>query len=295
MSAAVIDGKAFAGTLREKIAREVAALREAHGLVPGLAVVLVGQDPASEVYVRSKGTQTRAAGMASFEHRLPETAPQAELVALIERLNADPAVHGILVQLPLPGHMDAAAVIDAIAPAKDVDGFHISNVGLLGTGRTAMVPCTPLGCLMLLRDRHGSLAGLNAVVVGRSNIVGKPMAQLLLAEDCTVTVAHSRTKDLAGLCRRADILIAAVGRPGMVKSDWIKPGATVVDVGINRIERDGRSRLVGDVDAAAAKVAGALTPVPGGVGPMTIACLLANTLTACRRAHGLPEAAGLIA
>jgi len=295
MSAAVIDGKAFAGTLREKIAREVAELREAHGLVPGLAVVLVGQDPASEVYVRSKGTQTRAAGMASFEHRLPETTPQAELIALIKRLNADPAVHGILVQLPLPGHMDAAAVIDAIAPAKDVDGFHISNVGLLGTGQKAMVPCTPLGCLMLLRDRHGSLSGLNAVVVGRSNIVGKPMAQLLLGEDCTVTIAHSRTKDIADLCRRADILIAAVGRPGMVKPGWIKPGATVIDVGINRIEENGKPRLVGDVDAAAAEVAGALTPVPGGVGPMTIACLLANTLTACRRAHGLPEPAGLAA
>ena len=295
MSAAVIDGKAFAGTLREKIAREVAELKEAHGLVPGLAVVLVGQDPASEVYVRSKGTQTRAAGMASFEHRLPETTPQAELIALIKRLNADPAVHGILVQLPLPGHMDAAAVIDAIAPAKDVDGFHISNVGLLGTGQKAMVPCTPLGCLMLLRDRHGSLSGLNAVVVGRSNIVGKPMAQLLLGEDCTVTIAHSRTKDLADLCRRADILIAAVGRPGMVKPGWIKPGATVIDVGINRIEENGKPRLVGDVDAAAAEVAGALTPVPGGVGPMTIACLLANTLTACRRAHGLPEPAGLAA
>ncbi len=287
MRVALIDGKAFAGMLREKIAREVADLKETHGLVPGLAVVLVGQDPASEVYVRSKGTQTRAAGMASFEHKLPETTPQTELVALIERLNADPAVHGILVQLPLPGHMDATAVIDAIAPAKDVDGFHISNVGLLGTGRTAMVPCTPVGCLMLLRDRHGSLSGLNAVVVGRSNIVGKPMAQLLLGEDCTVTVAHSRTKDLAGICRRADILIAAVGQPGMVKPDWIKPGATVIDVGINRIERDGKSRLVGDVDAAAAEVAGALTPVPGGVGPMTIACLLANTVTACRRAHGL--------
>ncbi len=295
MSAAVIDGKAFAGALREKIGHEVASLKAAHGLVPGLAVVLVGQDPASEVYVRSKGRETRAAGMASFEHRLPETARQTELIALIERLNADPQVHGILVQLPLPGHMDAAAVIDAIAPAKDVDGFHISNVGLLGTGRTAMVPCTPLGCLMLLRDRHSSLAGLNAVVVGRSNIVGKPMAQLLLAEDCTVTIAHSRTKDLADICRRADILIAAVGRPGMVKREWIKPGATVIDVGINRIERDGKPGLVGDVDAAAAEVAGAITPVPGGVGPMTIACLLANTLTACRRAHGLPEPAGLAA
>ena len=295
MSAAVIDGKAFAGALREKIAHEVASLKAAHGLVPGLAVVLVGRDPASEVYVRSKGRETRAAGMASFEHRLPETAGQTELIALIERLNADPQVHGILVQLPLPGHMDAAAVIDAIAPAKDVDGFHISNVGLLGTGRTAMVPCTPLGCLMLLRDRHSSLAGLNAVVVGRSNIVGKPMAQLLLAEDCTVTIAHSRTKDLADICRRADILIAAVGRPGMVKREWIKPGATVIDVGINRIEHGGKPRLVGDVDASAAEVAGAITPVPGGVGPMTIVCLLANTLTACRRAHGLPEPAGLAA
>jgi methylenetetrahydrofolate dehydrogenase (NADP+) / methenyltetrahydrofolate cyclohydrolase len=292
MSATLIDGKAFAEALRKQVACEAALLKEKHGLVPGLAVVLIGQDPASEVYVRSKGMQTRAAGMTSFEHKLPETASQAELITRIERLNADPAVHGILVQLPLPAHMDTAAAINAIAPAKDVDGFHISNVGLLGTGQTAMVPCTPLGCLMLLRDHHGSLAGLNAVIVGRSNIVGKPMAQLLLGDDCTVTIAHSRTRDLPELCRRADILVAAVGRPGMVKRDWIKPGATVIDVGINRIERDGKSHLVGDVEATAAEVAGALTPVPGGVGPMTIACLLANTLTACRRAHGLPEPAG---
>ena len=293
MSATVIDGKAFAEGLRGKIARQVELLREEHGLVPGLAVVLVGQDPASEVYVRSKGTQTRAAGMASFEYKLPETAPQSDVIELIERLNADPAVHGILVQLPLPEHMNTEAVVNAIAPEKDVDGFHILNVGLLGTGQKAVVPCTPLGCLMLLRHHHATLAGLNAVIVGRSNIVGKPMAQLLLGENCTVTIAHSRTRDLPELCRRADILIAAVGRPGMLKRDWIKPGATVIDVGINRIEADGRSRLVGDVDAAAAEIAGAITPVPGGVGPMTIACLLANTLVACYRTHGLPEPADL--
>ena len=296
MSAAVIDGKAFAGTLREKIAREVAELREAHGLVPGLAVVLVGQDPASEVYVRSKGTQTRAAGMASFEYKLPGTASQAEVIALVERLNADPAVHGILVQLPLPGHLNSDLVINAIDPAKDVDGFHISNVGLLGTGQKAMVPCTPLGCLMMLRDHLGSLSGLDAVVVGRSNIVGKPMAQLLLGDSCTVTIAHSRTQDLGEVCRRADILVAAVGRPEMIPGAWVKPGATVIDVGINRIERDGKTKLVGDVDfASASQVAGAITPVPGGVGPMTIACLLANTLTACCRANGLPEPEGLTA
>ena len=293
MSATVIDGKAFAEGLRGKIARQVELLREEHGLAPGLAVVLVGQDPASEVYVRSKGTQTRAAGMASFEYKLPETAPQSDVIELIERLNADPAVHGILVQLPLPEHMNTEAVINAIAPEKDVDGFHILNVGLLGTGQKAVVPCTPFGCLMLLRHHHATLAGLNAVIVGRSNIVGKPMAQLLLGENCTVTIAHSRTRDLPELCRRADILIAAVGRPGMLKRDWIKPGATVIDVGINRIEADGRSRLVGDVDAAAAEIAGAITPVPGGVGPMTIACLLANTLVACYRTHGLPEPADL--
>ena len=295
MSAAVIDGKAFSSGVRSRVFSEVSALASV-GLVPGLAVVLVGSDPASEVYVRNKAVQTREAGMRSFEHRLPADTPQADLLALVGRLNADPAVHGILVQLPLPGHIDAEAVINAIAPAKDVDGFHVLNVGLLGTGQKAMVPCTPLGCLMMLRDRLGDLAGLDAVVVGRSNIVGKPMAQLLLAESCTVTIAHSRTRDLAGVCRRADILVAAVGRPRMIPGDWIKPGATVIDVGINRIEQDGRARLVGDVDfASAAAVAGAITPVPGGVGPLTIACLLANTLVACCRANGLPEPEGLTA
>ncbi|UFM66084.1 bifunctional methylenetetrahydrofolate dehydrogenase/methenyltetrahydrofolate cyclohydrolase FolD [Paracoccus sp. MA] len=296
MGAAIIDGKAFAAGVRARVAGHVGRLQAAHGVVPGLAVVLVGEDPASQVYVRNKGIQTREAGMASFEHKLPAETAQAELLALIEGLNADPAVHGILVQLPLPAHMDADAVINAIDPAKDVDGFHISNVGLLGTGQKSMVPCTPLGCLMLLRDRLGDLAGLNAVVVGRSNIVGKPMAQLLLGDSCTVTIAHSRTKDLAGLCRTADILVAAVGRPRMIRGDWIRPGATVIDVGINRIAEEGRSRLVGDVDfEAAAQVAGAITPVPGGVGPMTIACLLANTLTACCRANGWPEPEGLTA
>ena len=295
MSASIIDGKAFSSGLRSRVFSEVSALASV-GLVPGLAVVLVGSDPASEVYVRNKAVQTREAGMRSFEHRLPADTPQADLLALVGRLNADPAVHGILVQLPLPGHIDAEAVINAIAPAKDVDGFHVLNVGLLGTGQKAMVPCTPLGCLMMLRDRLGDLAGLDAVVVGRSNIVGKPMAQLLLAESCTVTIAHSRTRDLAAVCRRADILVAAVGRPRMIPGDWIKPGATVIDVGINRIEQDGRARLVGDVDfASAAAVAGAITPVPGGVGPMTIACLLANTLVACCRANGLPEPEGLTA
>ncbi|MCJ1903422.1 bifunctional methylenetetrahydrofolate dehydrogenase/methenyltetrahydrofolate cyclohydrolase FolD, partial [Paracoccus versutus] len=265
-------------------------LRSGHGLVPGLAVVLVGEDPASQVYVRNKAVQTREAGMASFEHRLAAETPQAALLALVARLNADPAVHGILVQLPLPAHMDAGAVIAAIDPRKDVDGFHALNVGLLGTGQKALVPCTPSGCLMLLRETLGDLSGLEAVVVGRSNIVGKPMAQLLLAENCTVTIAHSRTRELVAVCRRADILVAAVGRARMIRGEWIKPGATVIDVGINRIEEEGQSRLVGDVDfAGAAQVAGAITPVPGGVGPMTIACLLANTLVACCRAHGLPE------
>ncbi|SIS56178.1 bifunctional methylenetetrahydrofolate dehydrogenase/methenyltetrahydrofolate cyclohydrolase FolD [Phaeovulum vinaykumarii] len=293
-TAEIIDGKAFAAGLRAQIAEKVAALKDAHGLTPGLAVVLVGEDPASQVYVRSKGKQTVEVGMNSYEHRLPETTSQDELMALIARLNADPSVHGILVQLPLPGGLDAEAVINAIDPAKDVDGFHILNVGRLGTGQKAMVPCTPLGCLMMLRDHLGSLSGLNAVVVGRSNIVGKPMAQLLLAESCTVTIAHSRTRDLAAVCRGADILVAAVGRPEMIPGDWIKPGATVIDVGINRIERDGRNVLVGDVDfASAVQVAGAITPVPGGVGPMTIACLLANTLTAACRAAGLPDPEGL--
>ena len=296
MTAKIIDGKAFAAKVRLQVAEGVARLRAGHGITPGLAVVLVGEDPASEVYVRNKGRQTLEAGMASFEHKLAADTPEADLLALIAALNADPAVNGILVQLPLPGHMNADLVINAIAPGKDVDGFHILNVGLLGTGQKAMVPCTPLGCLMMLRDHLGSLSGLNAVVVGRSNIVGKPMAQLLLAESCTVTVAHSRTKDLASVCRGADILVAAVGRPEMITGDMVKPGATVIDVGINRVERDGKTRLVGDVDfASASEVAGAITPVPGGVGPMTIACLLANTLTATCRAHGLPEPEGLTA
>ena len=289
MTTQTLDGKAFAARLRARIATQVADLA-GQGIVPGLAVVLVGEDPASQVYVRSKGRMTREVGMTSFEHRLPASTDQATLMALIAKLNADPAVNGILVQLPLPKGMDEAAVINAILPEKDVDGFHILNVGRLATGQKAMVPCTPLGCLMLLRDHLGSLAGRNAVVIGRSNIVGKPMAQLLLRDSATVTVAHSRTTDLAALCRQADILVAAVGRPHFVQGDWIKPGATVIDVGINRTD-DG---LVGDVDfAAAVQVAGAITPVPGGVGPMTIACLLANTLTATARSHGLPDPEGL--
>lgn len=296
MTATIIDGKAFAARVRAQVAVHVARLKEEQGITPGLAVVLVGEDPASQVYVRNKGKQTVEVGMNSYEHRLPAETSEAELLALIARLNADPAVHGILVQLPLPKHLDSDLVINAIDPAKDVDGFHISNVGLLGTGQKAMVPCTPLGCLMMLRDHLGSLSGLDAVVVGRSNIVGKPMAQLLLGDSCTVTIAHSRTQDLGAVCRRADILVAAVGRPEMIPGAWVKPGATVIDVGINRIERDGKTKLVGDVDfASAAQVAGAITPVPGGVGPMTIACLLANTLTACCRANGLPEPEGLTA
>jgi len=296
MAAQVIDGKTFAAGVRAQVAAHVARLKDEHGLVPGLAVVLVGEDPASQVYVRNKGEQTHAAGMESFEYRLPDTTSEADLLALIARLNADRAVHGILVQLPLPRHLNADLVINAIDPAKDVDGFHISNVGLLGTGQKSMVPCTPLGCLMMLRAHHGSLAGMEAVVLGRSNIVGKPMAQLLLGDSCTVTIAHSRTRDLGEVCRRADILVAAVGRPEMIRGDWVKPGATVIDVGINRIERDGRTRLVGDVHyESASAVAGAITPVPGGVGPMTIACLLANTLTACCRTNGLPEPQGLTA
>ena len=291
MTAQIIDGKAFAATVRGKVATQVAILKANHGIKPGLAVVLVGEDPASQVYVRSKGKQTVEVGMNSFEHKFGVDISEAELLALIAKLNADPAVHGILVQLPLPKHLDEDLVINSIDPAKDVDGFHISNVGLLGTGQKSMVPCTPLGCLMMLREHHGSLSGLDAVVIGRSNIVGKPMAQLLLGDSCSVTIAHSRTKDLPAVVRRADIVVAAVGRPEMVPGDWIKPGATVIDVGINRIEKpDGGTRLVGDVDyASTAAVAGAITPVPGGVGPMTIACLLANTLTACLRSNGLPE------
>ena len=296
MTAKVIDGKAFAVNVRARVAAHVADLVREQGLTPGLAVVLVGADPASQVYVRNKHAATIEVGMASFEHRLPEGTAEADLLTLLRRLNADPSVHGILVQLPLPGHLNAEAIINTIDPAKDVDGFHISNVGLLGSGQRSMVPCTPLGCLMMLRDHHGSLAGLNAVVVGRSNIVGKPMAQLLLGDSCTVTIAHSRTRDLAAVCRGADILVAAVGRAEMITGDFVKPGASVIDVGINRVERDGKARLVGDVQyASAAAVAGAITPVPGGVGPMTIACLLANTVTACCRANGLPEPQGLTA
>ena len=296
MTAQIIDGKAFAAKVREKVAGHVARLKDEQGITPGLAVVLVGEDPASQVYVRSKGKQTVEVGMNSYEHKLEADTSEADLLALIDRLNNDPDVHGILVQLPLPKHLDEDLVINAIDPAKDVDGFHISNVGLLGTGQKSMVPCTPLGCLMMLREHHGSLSGMNAVVIGRSNIVGKPMAQLLLGDSCTVTIAHSRTKDLPEVVRRADIVVAAVGRPEMVPGDWIREGATVIDVGINRIERDGKTILVGDVDfASAAERAGAITPVPGGVGPMTIACLLANTVTACCRANGLAEPEGLTA
>jgi methylenetetrahydrofolate dehydrogenase (NADP+)/methenyltetrahydrofolate cyclohydrolase len=288
----IIDGKAFAAALRVRIAAAAAAVKATHGLVPGLAVVLVGDDPASRVYVASKGRSTVEAGMESFEHRLPADSDQATLLALVRRLNADPAVHGILVQLPLPRQIDGQAVLDAIAPEKDVDGFHAVNTGRLWVGAPALVPCTPLGCLLLLRDRLGDLAGKHAVIVGRSNIVGKPMAALLLAESCTVTIAHSKTVDLPGECRRADILVAAVGRPELVRGTWVKPGATVIDVGINRVPApdlgEGKTRLVGDVAfAEAVIVAGAITPVPGGIGPMTIACLLSNTLTAACRQHGL--------
>ncbi|WP_371226144.1 bifunctional methylenetetrahydrofolate dehydrogenase/methenyltetrahydrofolate cyclohydrolase FolD [Roseovarius sp. 2305UL8-3] len=296
MTAQIIDGKAFAATVREKVAGHVARLKEENDITPGLAVVLVGEDPASQVYVRSKGKQTVEVGMNSYEHKLDADTSEGVLLSLIDKLNKDPEVHGILVQLPLPGHLNEDLVINSIDPAKDVDGFHISNVGLLGTGQKSMVPCTPLGCLMMLRDHHGSLSGMDAVVIGRSNIVGKPMAQLLLGDSCTVTIAHSRTKDLPDVVRRADIVVAAVGRPEMVPGDWIKEGATVIDVGINRIERDGKNKLVGDVDfASASERAGAITPVPGGVGPMTIACLLANTVTACCRANGLAEPEGLTA
>ena len=272
MSANIIDGKAFAASVRQKVASKVADLKETHSITPGLAVVLVGEDPASQVYVRSKGKQTIEVGMNSFEHKLDVDTPEEVLLALIDELNSDPIVHGILVQLPLPNHLDESLVTNHIAPEKDVDGFHIANVGLLGTGQQSMVPCTPLGCLLMLRDYHGSLSGKNAVVIGRSNIVGKPMAQLLLNESCTVTIAHSRTKDLADVVRRADIVVAAVGRSEMVPGDWIKPGATVIDVGINRVDAgDAKTKLVGDVDyASCAAVAGAITPVPGGVGPMTI-------------------------
>lgn len=292
-----IDGKAEALRVREKIAASVAAFREQVGRAPGLAVVLVGEDPASQVYVGSKGKATTEAGMESFTHRLPDDTSQEELLALVDRLNGDPKVDGILVQLPLPKGLDEDAVIAEIDPAKDVDGFHVINAGRLSVGQDAMVPCTPYGCIHLLKQQLGDLSGLHAVVVGRSNIVGKPMAQLLLAENATVTVAHSRTRDLPALVRQADIVVAAVGRPEMVRGDWIKPGATVIDVGINRLEpaeEGGKGRLVGDVayDEAAAHAA-AITPVPGGVGPMTIAMLLRNTLVAAHRREGLPDPEGL--
>jgi methylenetetrahydrofolate dehydrogenase (NADP+)/methenyltetrahydrofolate cyclohydrolase len=288
-SGKIIDGKAFAEGLRRRIGTEVAALKARHGWVPGLAVVLVGEDPASRIYVRNKGKQTEEAGMRSFEHKLPAETSQAELLALVNRLNADPAVNGILVQLPLPRQIDPQAIIDAIDPAKDVDGFHVVNAGRLATGGKALVPCTPLGCLMLLKDRLGDLSGKRAVVVGRSNIVGKPMAALLLGESCTVTIAHSRTRDLPGECRRADILVAAVGKAEMIRGDWVGEGATVIDVGINRVEGpDGKARIVGDVAfAEALSRAAGITPVPGGIGPMTIACLLQNTLTAAARQRGV--------
>jgi methylenetetrahydrofolate dehydrogenase (NADP+) / methenyltetrahydrofolate cyclohydrolase len=284
MSAALIDGKAFAAGLRARVAERVPAFRQATDRAPGLAVVLVGEDPASAVYVRSKGKMTREAGMESFEHKLPADTDQATLIALVERLNADPTVDGILVQLPLPAHLDADEVLLRIDPDKDVDGFHPVNAGRLATGLPGFVPCTPLGCLMLLEDRLGDLSGLDAVVVGRSNIVGKPMAALLTAKSCTVTVAHSRTRNLPHYLQHADIVIAAVGRAHFVKGEWLKPGATVIDVGINRTENG----LTGDVDFdSAASVVGAITPVPGGVGPMTIAVLLRNTLVAAHRREGV--------
>jgi methylenetetrahydrofolate dehydrogenase (NADP+)/methenyltetrahydrofolate cyclohydrolase len=288
MTAEIIDGKAFAATVVGEVAGEVAAIRAAGGRAPGLAVVLVGEDPASQVYVRNKARTTKEAGMESFEFRLAAETSQASLLSLIAELNDDPRVDGILVQLPLPRHIDSARVLDAISPDKDVDGFHVVNAGRLATGLPGLVPCTPLGCLLMLKHELGDLAGLRAVVLGRSNIVGKPMAQLLLRESCTVTIAHSRTRDLPAVCREADILVAAVGQPEMVRGDWIKPGAVVMDVGINRVEGEGgRTKLVGDVAfAEAVQVAGRITPVPGGVGPMTIACLLRNTLTAAKARAG---------
>ena len=299
MAATVIDGKAFAADVRAQIADHVARLKEQQGITPGLAVILVGEDPASEVYVAAKHKQTVEVGMASFEHKLPADVAEADLFALIDRLNADPAVHGILCQFPVPEHLNERAVVARIDPAKDVDGLGVVNAGLLASGENGLVSCTPLGCLMLLRDQLGDLTGKNAVVIGRSNLFGKPMGQLLLRENCTVTIAHSRTVDLPGVCQRADILVAAVGRAEMVRGDWIKPGATVIDVGITRIphpDKPGKSKLLGDVHyGEATKVARAVTPVPGGVGPMTIACLLANTLTACCRANDLNAPKGLTA
>ncbi len=292
MPARIIDGKAVAGELNRKVAAEVIRLGREHGLVPGLAVVLVGEDPASQVYVRNKARQTVGVGMRSFEHRLATETSEAELLALVARLNADASVHGILVQLPLPKHIDSDKVIAAIDPAKDVDGFHPINVGRLAIGQPALVPCTPLGVMLLTKGVRADLTGLEAVVIGRSNIVGKPVAQLLLAESCTVTMAHSRTRDLPSVARRADILVAAAGKPGMVRGDWIKPGAIIIDVGINRVATpDGKSRLVGDVAfAEGLDMASAITPVPGGVGPMTIACLLRNTVKAAADARELAAA-----
>jgi methylenetetrahydrofolate dehydrogenase (NADP+)/methenyltetrahydrofolate cyclohydrolase len=295
VTAQIIDGKAAAEAVRAEVAAEATRLRADHGLVPGLAVVLVGDDPASQIYVRSKGEQTLAAGMHSVTERLPAKTTQAELLAVVRRLNADPAIHGILVQLPLPAGLDQAAVIEAIDPDKDVDGLTLINAGRLASGLSGLFPCTPVGCVILLRQTLGRLDGLEAVVVGRSVLVGRPVAQLLLAENCTVTIAHSRSKDLAETCRRADILVAAVGRPGLVRGDWIKPGAAVIDVGINRVPfRDpvkaaaGKTKVVGDVAyKEAAEVAGWITPVPGGVGPMTVACLLRNTVMAAKRIAGV--------
>jgi methylenetetrahydrofolate dehydrogenase (NADP+) / methenyltetrahydrofolate cyclohydrolase len=289
MTAHIIDGKLIAAALRARVAVEVARLSKNHGLLPGLATVLVGENAASQVYVGNKSKMTVGAGMRSFDHRLPASTSEAELLSLIDRLNRDPAVHGVLVQLPLPSQIDAHKVIAAIDPAKDVDGFHPVNAGRLAIGLPALVPCTPLGCVLLAKSVHADLVGLEAVVVGRSNIVGKPLAQLLIAESATVTVAHSKTRDLPAVCRRADLLFAAVGRPEMVRGDWIKSGATVIDVGINRVESDSKTRIVGDVAFGEARtIAGALTPVPGGVGPMTIACLLVNTLRAACAIAGLP-------
>jgi methylenetetrahydrofolate dehydrogenase (NADP+)/methenyltetrahydrofolate cyclohydrolase len=294
MTARIIDGKATAGDLRVKVAAEVKRLTSQHGLTPGLAVVLAGNNPASESYVGSKAKATKEAGMQSFDHRLPDAVSEADLLALVKKLNADPAVHGILVQLPLPKQIDAQKVLNSIDPMKDVDGFHPVNAGRLASGLPALVPCTPLGCVMLAKTVHASLEGFEAVVVGRSNIVGKPVAQLLLAENATVTVTHSKTRDLPAVCRRADILVAAIGRPEYVRGDWIKPGATVIDVGINRVpgSTPGKTKLVGDVAfAEASAVAGAITPVPGGVGPMTIACLMVNTVRAACAIAGLPAPA----
>jgi methylenetetrahydrofolate dehydrogenase (NADP+)/methenyltetrahydrofolate cyclohydrolase len=293
MPASVIDGKVIAAKLREDVAAEVARLKRDHNLTPGLAVVLIGSDPASEVYVGSKTKQTLGAGMVSFEHKLAADTPQADVLALIGKLNRDPSVHGILVQLPLPKGLDANTIVNAIDPAKDVDGLHPVNAGRLASGLPALTPCTPLGCIILAKTVHASLEGMNAIVLGRSNLVGRPLVQLLLNENATVTIAHSRTRDLPALCRQADLVFAAVGRPEMVKRDWIKPGATVIDVGINRLPGEGgKSRLVGDVAyAEAMEVAGAVTPVPGGVGQMTVACLLVNTVRAACAIHKLPKPA----